>query len=122
MNAVVTPSHLLLKWLLTPRIVVALCCGGGVLASALAVSYYAHRMRAVYAQEQALAKAHDALLVERGRLLLERGALSALARVEQVAVGELGMRLPTAADMRLVQPNGATQLAAVVPPAAVSVP
>ena len=122
MNTLATPSHLLLKWLLAPRVIVALCCGGGVLASALAVSYYAHRMRAAYAQEQALAKAHDALLVERGRLLLERGALSALARVEQVAVGKLRMRMPTAADMRLVQPIGAPQMAAVVPPAAVSVP
>jgi cell division protein FtsL len=116
-NLPAQPVVQLFAWLLSPRVLLALLAGVSVVATALADSYYAHRMRAAFAQEQALAKARDALLVEQGRLLLERSALSALARVEQLAASDLGMRLPQPGDMRLVDFAG-TQVAAATDVAA----
>ena len=73
-------------------------------ASALAVSYQAARMRAVFRAQQAAVHQRDDLVAERGRLLLERGAFSSYSHVETVALGDLGMRVPAADETRLVLP------------------
>ncbi len=79
-------------------LVLALAC----VASALAVSYYAARMRAVFREQQAVMQERDDLVAERGRLQLERGAFSAYSHVETVAMNDLGMRVPAADETRLV--------------------
>jgi cell division protein FtsL len=81
-------------------LVLALAC----VASALAVSYYAACMRAVFREQQAVMQERDDLVAERGRLLLERGAFSSYSHVETVAMNDLGMRVPAADETRLVLP------------------
>lgn len=81
-------------------LVLALACT----FSALAVSYFSARMRAVFREQQAVILQRDDLVAERGRLLLERGAFSSYSHVETVAMNDLGMRVPAADETRLVLP------------------
>ena len=102
MNALLAPTRILSLWLKSAWVrctfALALLCT----VSALSVSYYAARMRAAYREQQAVEVARDALLDERGRLLLERSTFSSFARVESVAGAQLQMHVPSAAETRLV--------------------
>ena len=72
--------------------------------TALAVSYFSARMRAVFRAQQDIVQQRDDLLSERGQLLLEKGAFSSYSHVETVAMVDLGMRVPAADETRLVLP------------------
>ena len=73
-------------------------------ACALALVTSQHQARKLYVElqkEQELAKR---LEVERGQLQLEQSTWATHARVEKLAVQALGMRVPTAARIQVVQP------------------
>ena len=99
-----SPLHDLLVWLQRPVTRVALVFAVLICGSALAAVYASHQSRLLFAQLEDLRQEQNALLEQRGRLLLERSAFSAYTRVERLAVEELDMRIPAAEDTELVQP------------------
>jgi cell division protein FtsL len=70
--------------------------------SAVAVVELRHESRVLYAQVQTLQQERDTLNVDWGRLLLEEGAWSQHRRIEAMARAQLGMELPTAAQIRVL--------------------
>lgn len=88
------------KWL--NWLVAALWCA--VLASAAGVVYVKHEARTLFVSLEKLSAERDRLNIEWGRLQLEQSAWSAHAFVEQVANRQLKMTIPTATDVRIVQP------------------
>jgi len=73
-----------------------------ILTSGLGQVEQAHEVRALYSEMGQLQREQDALLEEHSRLLLERGALSSMQKVEVVAQGELDMLFPD--RVRQIQP------------------
>lgn len=67
-----------------------------ILASAMSIIYVTHVAREYHANYQHNLALQEQLQVERGQLLLERGAWMMQARVEQIAEEKLGMIVPTA--------------------------
>jgi cell division protein FtsL len=75
-----------------------------VLASAVAAVYAKHENRKLFMELQALIDERDQLEVDWSRLQIEQSTWSNHARVEQLARGEMGMRNPSADELRLVTP------------------
>ena len=67
---------------------------GAITLSGLTAVENADRMRELYQQSGEVQRAQDRLAAEHTRLLLERGALSSLASIEEIAEAELGMKFP----------------------------
>jgi len=65
-----------------------------VLISSLAVVYTTNEYRSSFNQLQQLERHMDQLKLQRGQLLLEQASLATPARVEELAVKKLHMRLP----------------------------
>ena len=78
--------------------------GLGLAASSLSVIEASHRCRQMYAQLQALQTAQWDMQEQQGRLLLEHSTWAGHHRVEQLARKQLGMRLPSATELQVVQP------------------
>jgi cell division protein FtsL len=98
------PIAALLDWFQRPATRVASLLGVAVLASALAVVDASHRTRGLFGELETLRTERDALLEQRGRLLLERSTFSAYSRIEAVAADRLDMRMPEPRETRLVAP------------------
>jgi cell division protein FtsL len=75
-----------------------------VLASAAGVVYVKHQARSLFVTVEKLTAERDRLNIEWGRLQLEQSAWSTHGFVEQVANSKLRMTLPTATDVKIVQP------------------
>ncbi|HXQ31709.1 MAG TPA: cell division protein FtsL [Steroidobacteraceae bacterium] len=87
---------------LLPLAVVALWIA--VLASATGVVYVKHEARTLFVELEKLSSERDRLNIEWGRLQLEQSAWSAHGFVEQVANRQLKMTLPSATEVKIVQP------------------
>lgn len=77
--------------------------GVAVFASAMAVVYYKHHSRQLFAQLQGLQHQIDELHVEWTQLLLEQGAWATNARVEKIARERLHMRMPAPEDVIVIR-------------------
>jgi len=75
-----------------------------VLASATGVVYVKHEARTLFVELEKLSSERDRLNIEWGRLQLEQSAWSAHGFVEQVANRQLKMTLPSATEVKIVQP------------------
>ncbi len=75
-----------------------------VLGSAAAVVYVKHEARTLFVALEKLSAERDRLNIEWGRLQLEQSAWSAHGFVEQVASRQLHMTLPSATEVKIVQP------------------
>ena len=75
-----------------------------VLASALAVSYSAHWNRQLLNSLYAELSVRDKAQAEWGRLILEQSTWTAHSRIETIASEQLKMRIPEAAEVRMVAP------------------
>ena len=75
-----------------------------VLGSAAAVVYVKHEARTLFVELEKLSTERDRLNIEWGRLQLEQSAWSAHGFVEQVANRQLHMTLPSATEVKIVQP------------------
>ncbi|UTW06803.1 cell division protein FtsL [Pseudomonas benzenivorans] len=75
-----------------------------VLGSALAVSYSAHWNRVLLNSLYAELSVRDKAQAEWGRLVLEQSTWTAHNRIEALASEQLQMRIPDAAEVRLVTP------------------
>jgi cell division protein FtsL len=73
-----------------------------VVTSAVAVVGTSHKCRQAYARLQMLQVAQWEMQENWSRLLLQESALATHYRVEQVALGSLQMRVPEAADTRVL--------------------
>lgn len=89
-------------WLKRPATRVAVLLGVTVLVSGLWVVETSHRARGLFMESERLRQERDALIAQRGRLLLERSTFSAYNRVETLAAERLAMRMPEPRDTRLV--------------------
>ena len=75
-----------------------------VLGSAAGVVYLKHEARTLFVELEKLSSERDRLNIEWGRLQLEQSAWSAHGFVEQVANRQLHMTLPSATEVKIVQP------------------
>ncbi len=75
-----------------------------VLGSAAGVVYVKHESRTLFVELEKLSGERDRLNVEWGRLQLEQSAWSAHGFVEQVANRQLHMTIPSATEVKIVQP------------------
>lgn len=75
-----------------------------VLVSAMAVSYAAHWNRLLLNDLYSELSVADKANAEWGRLILEQSTWTAHNRIETLAREQLGMRIPEAAEVRLVTP------------------
>ena len=78
-----------------------------VLASAIGAVYARHETRKLFVELQALERARDELNIDWGRLRIEQGMLATHARVERLASEKLGMHLPAAGEISVVQEEDA---------------
>jgi cell division protein FtsL len=77
-----------------------------LIACALALVTSQHQARKLYVELQKEQDGAKALEVEWGQLQLEASTWATHARVEKLAVGKLGMRVPPAARVQVVPPAG----------------
>lgn len=75
-----------------------------VLVSAVAVSYSAHWNRQLLNELYAELSVRDKAQAEWGRLILEQSTWTAHSRIESLAAESLSMRIPDAAEVRMVAP------------------
>lgn len=75
-----------------------------VLMSAIAVAYSAHWNRQLLNELYDQLSLRDKAQAEWGRLILEQSTWTAHSRIETLAADQLKMRVPEAADVRLVAP------------------
>jgi cell division protein FtsL len=76
----------------------------GVLVSAIAVSYSAHLNRQLLNTLYGELNERDKAQAEWGRLILEQSTWTAHSRIEILASEQLKMRIPDAAEIRMVAP------------------
>ncbi|WP_249978787.1 cell division protein FtsL [Vreelandella olivaria] len=74
------------------------------MATGLAVVATTHMTRMQFAQLQQLEQEKNQLQTEWGQLLLEEGAWSTPARIEQIATERLDMRIPDVNDVEVIRP------------------
>jgi cell division protein FtsL len=75
-----------------------------VLASSAGAVYMKHQSRVLFIELEKLTQERDDLNIEWGRLQLEQSTYSAHALVEQVASQKLRMTIPSATEVKIVQP------------------
>ena len=75
-----------------------------VLVSAIGVSYSAHVNRQLLNTLYNELSERDKAQAEWGRLILEQSTWTAHSRIEALATDQLKMRIPNAADIRMVSP------------------
>jgi cell division protein FtsL len=75
-----------------------------VLVSAIGVTYSAHWNRLLLNELYAELSVRDKAQAEWGRLILEQSTWTAHNRIETLASERLGMRIPDAAEVRMVAP------------------
>ena len=75
-----------------------------VLVSAIGVSYSAHLNRQLLNSLYSEMSVRDKAQAEWGRLILEQSTWTAHSRIEQLATVQLKMRIPNAAEVRMVAP------------------
>ncbi|UFH48536.1 cell division protein FtsL [Pseudomonas sp. KNUC1026] len=76
----------------------------GVLASSIAVAYSAHLNRQLLNTLYTQLNDRDKAQAEWGRLILEQSTWTANSRIETLATDQLKMRVPDAAEIRMVSP------------------
>lgn len=74
----------------------------GITVSALSVVYVTNEVRSIYTQIQQQQQEYERLQLERGKLLLEKGAWTAGARVRTIASQYLAMQVPAVDDVVLI--------------------
>jgi len=74
-----------------------------VCSSALGVVYAVNESRHLLNELQTLGNKRNSLQVEWGQLLLEQSSLVSQGRVEDIAIAELGMKIPAMENMVMVR-------------------
>lgn len=75
-----------------------------ICSSALGVVYAVNKSRHLLNELQTLENRRNDLQVEWGQLLLEQSSLVSQGRVEDIAIAELGMKIPDMENMVMVRP------------------
>jgi cell division protein FtsL len=75
-----------------------------VLLSSTGAVYMKHESRMLFVELEKLTQERDDLNIAWGRLQLEQSTYSAHALVEQVASRQLHMTVPSATEVKIVQP------------------
>ena len=93
--------HVTRRGILIVLLVAALLC------SAFGVVYFKDLNRRLFIQYEILQHEKAEELIEWGRLLLEQSTWSTQSRIQQIAQRQLGMEVPTAKEVVLVNANNA---------------
>ncbi len=91
-----------LRWRVWPVIILLLFLACVVTAGFVVAT--THMTRVQFAQLQQLEQEKNQLQTEWGQLLLEEGAWSTPARIEQIATERLEMRIPDVNDVEVIRP------------------
>jgi len=75
-----------------------------VMASAFGVIYTKHQSRKLFVELQTLHKERDDMDIEWGQLQLEQSTLATHSRVEDTSSTKLGMVIPEASQVVILQP------------------
>lgn len=75
-----------------------------VVLSSIKVVSGSYSSRQMFSRLHELEQEYSALIVERGRLLIERSSLTTPAKIEAAARDELEMRVPTVDEVRVINP------------------
>tara|TARA_B100000676_G_C17962877_1_gene778636 strand:+ start:72 stop:344 length:273 start_codon:yes stop_codon:yes gene_type:complete len=86
------------------RLVTTMVVGMALVVTAVSVVYVKHRSRTLFVELQSLERDRDRLNVEWTQLTLENTAWATHDRIEQVASKQLSFRMPTPADMEVMDP------------------
>ena len=86
------------------RLVTTMVVGMALVVTAVSVVYVKHRSRTLFVELQSLERDRDRLNVEWTQLTLEITAWATHDRIEQVASKQLSFRMPTPADMEVMDP------------------
>jgi len=86
------------------RAFVLLLLLGLVTSSAVAVVLARHQHREGFIELMRLEQIRDELNIEFGRLQIEQATWSETNRIEQIAIGKLGMKFPEGAEVVVVTP------------------
>lgn len=86
------------------RLVTTMVVGVALVVTAVSVVYVKHRSRTLFVELQSLERDRDRLNVEWTQLTLENTAWATHDRIEQVASKQLSFRMPTPADMEVMDP------------------
>ena len=86
------------------RLVTTMIVGMALVVTAVSVVYVKHRSRTLFVELQSLERDRDRLNVEWTQLTLENTAWATHDRIEQVASKQLSFRMPTPADMEVMDP------------------
>ncbi len=86
------------------RLVTTMVVGMALVVTAVSVVYVKHRSRTLFVELQSLERDRDSLNVEWTQLTLENTAWATHDRIEQVASKQLSFRMPTPADMEVMDP------------------
>jgi cell division protein FtsL len=86
-----------------PRLLGLALLAGAVTTSAISVAYVKFLTRAEFVRLQDVRAERDALDTEWGRLRLEEASLTAHSRLEDRARQALGMHLPQATEVRVLE-------------------
>ena len=86
------------------RLVPTMVVGMALVVTAVSVVYVKHRSRTLFVELQSLERDRDRLNVEWTQLTLENTAWATHDRIEQVASKQLSFRMPTPADMEVMDP------------------
>ncbi len=89
---------------MSPRLMLAVALAVALLVSAVALVYVQHYRRMQFVDLRKLERERDAMQVEWGQLKLEQGTWATHERIERLAVDELDLRTPAAAEVVLVSP------------------
>ena len=77
---------------------------GLVATAAVAVVVTRHDYREAFIALSKAERERDELNIDFGRLQIEQATWSETNRIEQIAIGQLGMKFPEGADVVVVQP------------------
>ena len=86
------------------RLVTTMVVGMALVVTAVSVVYVKHRSRTLFVELQSLERDRDRLNIEWTQLTLENTAWATHDRIEQVASKQLSFRMPTPADMEVMDP------------------
>ncbi len=89
---------------MSPRLMLAVALAVALVVSAVALVYVKHHRRMHFVELRKLERERDAMQVEWGQLKLEQSTWATHERIERLALDQLDLHMPAAAEVVLVSP------------------
>ena len=92
-----------MRWFHRSDLWLSILLAGGLLVTSLTIIETAYQTRQLYSALHDLRAERDQLTIEWGRLMLERGAVSADMRIDAMAWSSLSLSAPPVDDVMLLE-------------------